>query len=180
MSQALSSRVILSCILVSSLTNSYIRHKVSREWDSFLQSDCQIAGEEVSGTHEEADTAQGAEEDNKMSGEEEDDDTDLDEDEGSSSKPDDDKLDDNDGELVAGLDDNKNLCNYKFANLLLSGSGPFASNMGPYYNRVIMAGKIRAMTVNMLQDVMYLEINGALSSWNMHYFDVNITTPGRK
>ncbi|KIO03576.1 hypothetical protein M404DRAFT_26885 [Pisolithus tinctorius Marx 270] len=87
-----------------------IGHKVSREWDSFLQSDCQTAGEEVSGTREEADTAQGAEEDNEMSGEEEDDDTDLDEDEGSSSEPDDDKSDDSDGEMVAGLDDNENLC----------------------------------------------------------------------
>ncbi|KAI5999764.1 hypothetical protein F5J12DRAFT_784543 [Pisolithus orientalis] len=86
-----------------------IRHKVSREWDSFLQSDCQTAGEEVSGTCKEADTAQGAEEDNEMSGEEEDDDTDLDEDEGSSSEPDDDKSDDNDSKMVAGLNDNKNL-----------------------------------------------------------------------
>ncbi|KIO09075.1 hypothetical protein M404DRAFT_22287 [Pisolithus tinctorius Marx 270] len=57
----------------------------------------------------EVDTVHGAEEDNEMSGEEEDDDTDLDKDEGSSSKPDDVKSDDNDGEMVAGLDDNKNL-----------------------------------------------------------------------
>ncbi|KAI5991690.1 hypothetical protein F5J12DRAFT_966059 [Pisolithus orientalis] len=86
-----------------------IGHKVSREWDSFLQSDCQTADEEVSGTCKEADTVQGAKEDNKMSGEEEDDDTDLDKDEGSSSKPDDNKSDDNDSEMVAGLNDNENL-----------------------------------------------------------------------
>ncbi|KAI6166744.1 hypothetical protein EDD17DRAFT_1752922 [Pisolithus thermaeus] len=43
-----------------------------------------------------------------------------------------------------------------------------------------MSGQIKATTVNMLQDVLYLEINGALSSWDTHYFSVNITTPGRK
>ncbi|KAI6118068.1 hypothetical protein F5141DRAFT_1061738 [Pisolithus sp. B1] len=43
-----------------------------------------------------------------------------------------------------------------------------------------MSGQIKAMTVNMLQDVLYLEVNGTLSSWDMHYFSVNITTPGRK
>ncbi|KAI6040957.1 hypothetical protein EDC04DRAFT_2893513 [Pisolithus marmoratus] len=134
-----------------------ISHKVSREWDTFLQSDCQTTSEEASDMHgEEGDTMGGIKQSNEMSREDEDkDELDLlpeeDEEHASDGDDDNDESEDEEGEVVASLDDH-----------------------------FIMSGQIKAMTVNMLQDVLYLEVDGTLSSWDTHYFSVNITTPGRK